>query len=215
MPTNQKKPKQQRKAKATATKKATTKKATTKKTTTKKTTTKKATSARKTALKPAVQRKAKPSSSQPPVAPPKLKPSAGPAVLKDLGITDAELHAFLPADAPTWVRGVFWCSFEWAGTLDELEAKLSARYTTKFIQNSDPPDPVNGHRILLAWPKGRYVTYSFEGAASPYAEQSPWKLEAGFRESGTPWGSNRAVYERFKSVELTKLKAKNINELTD
>ncbi len=202
MPTKPKKPKPRTKAKATATKK---------------TTAKKTTSARKPTLKPAVQRtaKAKPSSSQPPVAPPKLKPSAGPAVLKDLGITDAELYAFLPADAPTWVRGVFWCSFEWAGTLDELEAKLSARYTTKFIANSDPPDPVNGHRILLAWPKGRYVTYSFEGAASPYAEQSPWKLEAGFRESGTPWGSNRAVYERFKSVELTKLKAKNINELTD
>lgn len=158
--------------------------------------------------------KAKPAVSASLAPSPKLKPSAGPAVLKDLGITDAELHAFLPPNASKWLRGVLWCSFEWDGTLDELEAALSARYTTRFIQNKDPPDPVNGHRILLAWPKGRYVTYSFQGSSKPYAERSPWRLEAGFREMGTPWGSNRAVYERFKAVELVKLGAKNIEELT-
>ena len=144
-----------------------------------------------------------------------FKPSAGPAVLKDLGITDAELAAFLPKDAPKWVRGVFWCDFEWRGSLDELEQKLSDRYTVRFIANKDPPDPVNGHRILLAWPKGRYVTYSFKGASEPYREGSPWRLEAGFRESGKEWGSNRAVYERFKAIELKKLGAENIRELTD
>lgn len=167
---------------------------------------------KKNQAKPSV--KAKLVASPSPDPQPKLKPSAGPAVLKDLGITDAELHAFLPPSAAKFLRGVLWCTFEWEGTLDELEAQLSARYTTRFIQNKDPPDPVKGHRILLAWPKGRYVTYSFEGSSKPYAERSPWRLEAGFREMGTPWGSNRAVYERFKAVELSKLGAKNIKELT-
>jgi hypothetical protein len=140
--------------------------------------------------------------------------TAGPQILKDLGLTDEELLAFLPPEAPKWLRGVLWCSFESPLTLDEIAAHFAPRYAVKFIDNMDPPDPVNGHRILLVRPKGRYVTYSFEGASTPYAEKSPWRLEAGFRESGTEWGSNRAVYERFKALELPGLKATQVQELT-
>lgn len=135
-------------------------------------------------------------------------------ILKDLGLTDEQLHAFLPLDAPKWVRSVFWCSFESPLGLDEIAAHFSKRYAVKFIDNKDPPDPVNGHRLLLVRPKGRYATYVFEGMSTPYAEKSPWKLEGGFRQSGTDWGSNRAVYERFKTLELPGLNATNVQELT-
>ena len=151
----------------------------------------------------------------PPVAKKPRLQTAGPQILNDLQLTDEQLQAFLPPDAPKWVRGVFWCRFDSPLTLDEIAAHFRPRFAVKFIDNMDPPDPVNGHRLLLVRPKGRYVTYSFEGASTPYAEKSPWKLEVGFRASGTEWGSNRAVYERFKALELPGLKATQVQELTE
>jgi hypothetical protein len=149
-----------------------------------------------------------------------LQGSAGPQILKDLGLTDAELAGFLPADAPRWVRGVFWCQFEGPASLDVIAEHFAGRFTvTRTVDKKFPPDgPDDGLDVamVLLRPKGRYVTYMFYGMrGETYAEDGSWQLEVSFRESGTDWGSNRAVYERFKAVELPGLGARGVVELTE
>lgn len=154
-----------------------------------------------------------------------FRPSAGPLVLKDLGLTDEELAAFLPEDAPKWVRSVLWCQFDRKGTLADIEKHFmkpanAERYTVSRgtehrFQGDDDTVGVQLPSLVLR-PKGRYVAYVIYGMRGDvYVEDGRWQLEATFRESGTPWGSNRAVYERFKATELPALGAKNVVELTE
>lgn len=146
--------------------------------------------------------------------------SAGPLILKDLGITDAELAAFLPVDAPRWVRGVLWCQFEGPSSLDEIAQYFADRFTIKHFLGKrfppgGPPDGIDVPTIFLQ-PKGKYVSYMFYGMrGDTYVEDGSWQFEAAFRQSGRDWGSNRAVYERFKALELPGLGARNIIERTE
>jgi hypothetical protein len=149
-----------------------------------------------------------------------LKGSAGPRVLDDLGLTDAELAAFLPPDAPRWVRSVLWCQFEGPASLEAIAAHFSSRFTvTRSVDKRFPPDgPAEGVDVptVALRPKGRYVTYLFYGMrGDTYVEDGSWQFEAAFHGSGTDWGSNRAVYERFKSVELPALGARAVVERTE
>lgn len=149
----------------------------------------------------------------------KLKGSAGPRILKDLGLTDAELFAFLPSDAPKWVRSVFWCQFESDRTLDELMHHFAQRYEVTLATEPKFPEgaPVGGVkvRMLSLRPPGKYVAYTFYGMRGErYVEDGSLQLEVSFRESGTEWGSNRAVYERFKALELPGIVARKLVELT-
>jgi hypothetical protein len=166
---------------------------------------------------PAKPARARPASPSPA---PKLKGSAGPRILKDLGLTDAELFAFLPPAAPKWIRGVFWCQFECDRTLEELMQHFAGRYDVtlgtwpKFPEGA-PPDGIPVRQLSLR-PKGKYVAYTFYGMRGErYVEDGSLQLEVSFRESGTDWGSNRAVYERFKALELPGIGAHKIVELTD
>jgi hypothetical protein len=149
-----------------------------------------------------------------------LKGTAGPRVLGDLGLTDAELAAFLPPDAPKWLRGVFGCQFEGPPSLDAIAAHFAGRYTVeRRYELKFPPDgPEDGVSVdaVIVRPKGQYVVYVFYGMrGETYVVDGSWQLEVSFRESGTDWGSNRAVYERFKAVELPGLGARDVVELTD
>lgn len=153
-------------------------------------------------------------------AAPTLKGSAGPKILKDLGLTDAELFAFLPPDAPKWLRGVFWCQFECDRTLDELMRTFAERYEVTLVASPKFPDdgPPEGIpvRQLTLQPKGKYVAYTLYGMrGARYVEDGSFQLEVSFRESGTEWGSNRAVYERFKALELPGIGARKLIELTE
>lgn len=150
---------------------------------------------------------------------PKLKGSAGPRILGDLGLTDAELFAFLPPDAPKWVLGVFWCQFECDATLEDLMRHFGERYevsldTSPRFPEGGPPEGIPVRTLTLR-PKGKYVAYMFYGMrGTQYVEDGSFQLEAAFHASGTSWGSNRAVYERFKALELPKIGARNILERT-
>lgn len=80
--------------------------------------------------------------------------SAGPLILKDLGITNAELAAFLPVDAPHWIRGVFWCQVEGPKSLDEIAAHFADRFAIthfsgKKFPPGGPPDGVDVPTISL------------------------------------------------------------------
>ena len=150
-----------------------------------------------------------------------IRGSAGPQILKDLGLTDLELAAFLPPDAPRWVRGVFWCQFEGPASLDEIAGHFASRYAV-HRSDADLRFPAGGPaggvpvRTVTLTPKGRYVSYVFLGMrGETYGEQGTWQLEATFRASGTDWGSNRAVYERFKALELPGLGARDLIERTE
>jgi hypothetical protein len=153
-------------------------------------------------------------------AAPKLKGSAGASILTDLGLTDAELFAFLPPDAPKWIRGVFWCQFECDRSLDELMRHFAERYDVtlgtwpKFPEGA-PADGIPVRQLTLRR-KGRYAAYTFYGMRGDrYIEDGSLQLETSFGASGTAWGSNRAVYERFKQVELPAIGARNIVERTE
>jgi hypothetical protein len=71
-------------------------------------------------------------------------------------------------------------------------------------------------RSVTLRPKGRYASYTFYGMRGDrYVEDGCYQLEAAFRESGTIWGPNRAIYERFKALELPALGATNVSERTE
>lgn len=149
-----------------------------------------------------------------------LRGSAGKKILADLGLTNEELHAFLPAAAPTWVRSVLWCQFDLARSLEEIEAHFRGRFETSMHEDvkfpPDGPDEGIPVRSVTVRPTSRYVAYTFYGMrGDEYVEGGSYQLEATFRESGTTWGSNRAVYERFKALELPELGATNVRELTE
>ena len=148
------------------------------------------------------------------------KPSAGPRILGDLGITDAELAAFLPPDAPRFLRGVFWCQFEHAGSLDDIAAHFALRFkVARSVDLKFPPDgPEAGIEVdtLTLVPTGRYVAYMFYAMRGErYGGDGCFQLEAAFQAMGTAWGSNRAVYERFKAVELRALGVTSFDERTE
>jgi hypothetical protein len=154
-----------------------------------------------------------------------LRPTAGPLILGDLGITDEELAAFLPTGAPEWVRGVLWCQFDRPGTLADIEAHFLAppqaerysvsRATEHRFQGDADTVGVQVPSLVLR-PKGKYVAYVIYGMRGDrYVEDGRWQLESTFREMGTRWGSNRAIHERFKSLELSALGATNVVELTE
>ncbi len=167
-------------------------------------------------------RAAMPSPKQPAALTPNglpLRGSAGPAVLKDLGVTDAELAAFLPATAPRANRAVFWCQFEGPPSLDAIASHFAGRFAVdRLVASRYPPDGAEeGVAVEQVWlrPRGRYVTYMLYGMrGEAYVEDGSWQLEAAFRGAGALWGSNRAVYERFKAVELTALGVRNVVERT-
>lgn len=155
-----------------------------------------------------------------PAGGPQLVGSAGARVLGDLGLTDAELFAFLPADAPRWIRGVLWCQFELARSIEEIAAHFQGRYevTWSVDPRFPPAGPAEGIpvRTLTLRPRGRYVAYLIYGMrGEAYVEDGSFQLEAAFHRSGTAWGSNRAIYERFKAIELTGLGATGVRELTE
>lgn len=174
-------------------------------TTVKKTTAKKTTKKKAVALTPNGQ---------------KLVGSAGKMILGDLRIDDAALAAFLPADAPRWIRGVLWCQFEGPASLDAIAAHFAPRLEVvrrvdRNFPEGGPEDGVDVPSVSLR-PKGKYVAYTFYGMrGDTYVEDGSWQLVASFRETGTEWGSNRAVYERFKAVELVGLGARSIVERTE
>ena len=149
-----------------------------------------------------------------------IKGSAGPKILKDLGLNDAALAAFLPPGAPHVVRGVFWCRFEGPPSLDAIAAHFSGRFdVSRTVGKKMPPGgPPDGYDVpmVVVRPKGRYVAYLFYGMRGEvYVKDGSWQLEDCFHASGTGWGSNRAVYERFKAVELAALGARNVLERTE
>lgn len=151
---------------------------------------------------------------------PRLVGTAGRRILGHLGLSDAELFAFLPADAPKWLRGVLWCQFDLARSLDDIEAHFRGRYETSFYDDVRfPPDgPEEGVpvRTLTLRPPGRYVAYTFYGMRDEaYVQSGSYQLEANFGAMGTVWGSNRAIYERFKALELSELGATNVRERTE
>jgi len=148
------------------------------------------------------------------------KPSAGPRILGDLGLTDGELAAFLPPDAPRFLRGVFWCQFERAGSLDDIAAHFAPRFDVKrVVDRKFPPDgPEDGFDVptIVLLPKEKYVAYSFYAMrGESYGGEGCFQLEATFHAMGTAWGSNRAVYERFKAVELRALGVTSVLERTE
>jgi hypothetical protein len=148
-----------------------------------------------------------------------IQGSAGPRVLSDLGITDVELASFIPATASHWLRAVLWCQFEGPTSLDAIEKHLAGRFDVKrSVHKKFPPDgPDEGFDVpaLTCTPKGRYVTWCFYGMRGDvYCEDGSWQLEGTFRAMGTEWGSNRAIYERFKAIALPTLGARNIVERT-
>jgi hypothetical protein len=150
----------------------------------------------------------------------RLEGTAGRKILAQLGLTDAELLAFLPADAPKWLRSVLWCQFDLARSLEDIESYFRGRYETSFSDDLKfPPDGPKGGvsvRMLVVRPEGRYVTYMlYAMRGERYGESGSYQLEAAFGESGTSWGSNRAIYERFKALELPALGATNVRELTE
>ncbi|MBN8612684.1 MAG: hypothetical protein J0L92_18965 [Deltaproteobacteria bacterium] len=151
---------------------------------------------------------------------PRLRGSAGKKILADLGIRNEELHAFLPADAPKWLRGVFWCQLDLASPLETIAAHFEGRYDVSIEDSLRfPPDaPAEGIsvRTLTVRPKGHYCAYSFfTKRDEQYGAEGSYQLEVSFREMGAQWGSNRAVYERFKAIELPPLGATNVRELTE
>jgi hypothetical protein len=144
-----------------------------------------------------------------------LRPSAGPLVLKDLGMTDAELAAFVPGPKPL-MRGVYWCQFELDKTVDELLPMFRPPYRVKIGPDiKDPPRSAGAVPNLRLWPKGGYCMFNFiPQQGSKFNVAGHYQLMVTFRSFGTPWGSNQAVYERFKAVELTRLGAHAVRELT-
>ena len=144
-----------------------------------------------------------------------LRPSAGPLVLKDLGMTDAELAAFVP-DAKPLMRGVYWCQFELDKTVDELLPMFRPPYRVKIGPDiKDPPRSTGAVPNLRLWPKGGYCMFNFvPQRGSKFNVAGSYQLMVTFRSFGTPWGSNQAVYERFKAVELVRLGAHAVRELT-
>ncbi|MBL8618583.1 MAG: hypothetical protein JNM72_23425 [Deltaproteobacteria bacterium] len=163
----------------------------------------------------------------PPRSPPPLSPqglplrgSAGPRVLNDIGLTDAELAAFLPPEAPTLLRSVLWCQFSGPARLEDIAAAFADRYTTRLVPDARrfPPDgPEEGVpvREVELMTRGRYARYTFLGMRGDhYIEDGHFQLEATFFGAGTGWGSNRALYSRFKALELPRIGAVDIVELT-
>ena len=151
---------------------------------------------------------------------PRLRGSAGKKILADLDITNEALHAFLPADAPKWLRGVIWCQLDLDLPLETIAKHFEDRYHVSIDDGLRfPPDgPAEGIpvRTLVVRPKGRYCVYSFFAMrGEEYGASGSYQLEAMFREMGAQWGSNRAVYERFKAIELPPLGATNVRELTE
>jgi hypothetical protein len=153
-----------------------------------------------------------------------LRGSAGPRVLKDLGLSDAELAAFLPPDAPRLLRSVLWCQFTGPASLEAIAAHFRAQDPPRYAVALHPDDrrfPPGGPeggvavRVVELRPKGRYARYAFVGMrGEAYVEDGSFQLEATFFGSGTAWGSNRALYERFKAVELPALGARDLIERT-
>ncbi|MBL8680456.1 MAG: hypothetical protein JNK05_14860 [Myxococcales bacterium] len=148
------------------------------------------------------------------------KDSAGAAILKDLGLTDAELKAFLPADAPKWLRAAFWCQFDCDLSLDELARHFEKRFAVEIVvepkfPDPGPPDGIPVRQVIFM-PAGRYAQFRFYGMRGErYVEDGSVQLEVSFGSLGAPWGSNRAVYERFKQLELPAIGARNVVERTD
>jgi hypothetical protein len=178
------------------------------------------------ATKPAVAKPAAAAIAKPAMTAPKVKGdrklvgTAGKQILEDLGLTDAELAAFIPPEAPKWVRGVFWCQLELGLTLEEIARHFEGRYVVERYDDlkfpEDGPEEGISVRSVTLRPKGRYASYTFYGMRGDrYVEDGCYQLEAAFRESGTIWGSNRAIYERFKALELPALGATNVSERTE
>jgi predicted protein tyrosine phosphatase len=74
-----------------------------------------------------------------------LRGSAGALILKDLGLTDEALAAFLPADAPAWLRGVFWCHFTGPSSLEAIHQHFLTQAGGRFAVSQTvglrfPPD---------------------------------------------------------------------------
>jgi len=154
----------------------------------------------------------------PPGDKPVLKPSADRRVLKDLKLTDAELAAFLPPKP--WglgrLRAVFWCQFALDKSVDELAAMFGAPYKVRIRSDiKDPPRSVDNVRNVVIFPTGRYCVFNFiPMRGSKHNVAGYFQLEVTFRSLGTPWASNHAVYERFKKIELSRIGARSIRELT-
>ena len=69
-----------------------------------------------------------------------LRGSVGALILKDLGITDAQLAAFLPPNVPTFLRAVLWCQFEGPPSLDAIGQHFAGRFAvTRAVSKQFPP----------------------------------------------------------------------------
>ena len=141
------------------------------------------------------------------------RPSAGPRILKDLGLTDAELQAFLPADAPKWIRYVFACDVTLPLEPDAIARHFADRFEVTVRDErprsvSAPPDTTV--RVVSLRPKGKYVSYTFTPTLTGPGR---YQLQVALAGSDTGWGSNRAIYERFKKVELPGLGATDLVEV--
>ena len=72
-----------------------------------------------------------------------LRPSAGSMILSSLGMTDLELAAFLPKNAPPQVRGVFGCDFETKLSLPEIASALKkVKGIASVVESEDVELPV-------------------------------------------------------------------------
>ncbi len=115
---------------------------------------------------------------------------------------------------------MFWCQFEGPTSLAAFATHFAKRFavmtsTDKKFPADGPAEGLDVPTVTLA-PKGKYVAYTFYGMrGETYGEDGSWQLVASSREMGTACGSNRAVYERFKALELPDLGAREIVERTD
>ena len=110
---------------------------------------------------------------------------------------------------PPLIRAVFWCSFDCdAGTNEELLARLIglADISWRIVDSQSPP---TGKRFFITGsPPYRRVGWEFR------RKRARWQLCATFREMGTYWGSNQAEWQRFKSIALPHLGARDVIEET-
>jgi hypothetical protein len=147
-----------------------------------------------------------------------FKPSVGAKVLKDLKLTDAELAAFLPAKP--WglgrLRAVFWCQFKLDKSVDEVAAMFGAPYKVRISADiKDPPRSEGAVRNVVIFPPGRYCVYNLiPMRGKQHNVAGSFQLQVTFRSLGTAWASNHAIYERFKAIELARIGARSIRELT-
>jgi hypothetical protein len=136
--------------------------------------------------------------------PGKPKHASKRVVSRYLASNREELQKYLPTAGPGPLRAVWWCDFDCRLDLPGMLAALRPMPELKWAILSDSTrGPVlQGHSPYPS------IVFLF------YAKKKRWRLEVLFRQQGTRWGSNEALYRRFKNEALPRLRATAIEELS-